>query len=207
MVVINEIIFYPHACSMAIHIALKETGQEFDTEFVDLSTKVTGSGLDYLKINPKRAVPALGLENGKVITEVTTILTYLADLVPEKNLIPKSSSFERYEMMSLLSFISMDIHKNFSAFFYKEKIDSWIEVSKHKLSRSFDFIENKLQSNQYLNGNEISIADFYFFVMLHWCDYFSIDLEKWPKILNLKYNLGKRSSVQEVLKFESSIVL
>ena len=84
MVVINEIIFYPHACSMAIHIALKETGQEFDTEFVDLSTKVTGSGLDYLKINPKRAVPALGLENGKVITEVTTILTYLADLVPEK---------------------------------------------------------------------------------------------------------------------------
>ncbi|HFF5156811.1 TPA: glutathione binding-like protein, partial [Acinetobacter baumannii] len=194
-----RLFFYPHACSMAIHIALKETGQEFDTEFVDLSTKVTGSGLDYLKINPKGAVPALGLENGKVITEVTTILTYLADLVPEKNLIPKSSSFERYEMMSLLSFISMDIHKNFSAFFYKEKIDSWIEVSKHKLSRSFDFIENKLQSNQYLNGNEISIADFYFFVMLHWCDYFSIDLEKWPKILNLKYNLGKRSSVQEVL--------
>ncbi|MFW1931577.1 glutathione S-transferase N-terminal domain-containing protein [Acinetobacter baumannii] len=171
-----RLFFYPHACSMAIHIALKETGQEFDTEFVDLSTKVTGSGLDYLKINPKRAVPALGLENGKVITEVTTILTYLADLVPEKNLIPKSSSFERYEMMSLLSFISMDIHKNFSAFFYKEKIDSWIEVSKHKLSRSFDFIENKLQSNQYLNGNEISIADFYFFVMLHWCDYFSIDV-------------------------------
>ncbi|EOX7545243.1 glutathione binding-like protein [Acinetobacter baumannii] len=202
-----RLFFYPHACSMAIHIALKETGQEFDTEFVDLSTKVTGSGLDYLKINPKGAVPAFGLENGKVITEVTTILTYLADLVPEKNLIPKSSSFERYEMMSLLSFISMDIHKNFSAFFYKEKIDSWIEVSKHKLSRSFDFIENKLQSNQYLNGNEISIADFYFFVMLHWCDYFSIDLEKWPKILNLKYNLGKRSSVQEVLKFESSIVL
>ncbi len=190
---------------MAIHIALKETGQVFDTEFVDLSTKVTGSGLDYLKINPKGAVPALGLENGKVITEVTTILTYLADLVPEKNLIPKSSSFERYEMMSLLSFISMDIHKNFSAFFYKEKIESWIEVSKHKLSRSFDFIENKLQSNQYLNGNEISIADFYFFVMLHWCDYFSIDLEKWPKILNLKYNLEKRSSIQEVLKFESSL--
>ncbi|MDC4795083.1 glutathione binding-like protein [Acinetobacter baumannii] len=202
-----RLFFYPHACSMAIHIALKETGQEFDTEFVDLSTKVTGSGLDYLKINPKGAVPALGLENGKVITEVTTILTYLADLVPERNLVPKSSSFERYEMMSLLSFISMDIHKNFSAFFYKEKIYSWIEVSKYKLSRSFDFIENKLQSNQYLNGNEISIADFYFFVMLHWCDYFSIDLEKWPKILNLKYNLGKRSSVQEVLKFESSIVL
>ena len=24
MVVINEIIFYPHACSMAIHIALKK---------------------------------------------------------------------------------------------------------------------------------------------------------------------------------------
>ncbi|RZF55975.1 glutathione S-transferase [Acinetobacter halotolerans] len=201
-----KLFFYPHACSMAIHIALKETGQIFDTEFVGLSTKITGSGLDYLKINPKGAVPALGLDNGKVLTEVTTILTYLADLVPEKNLIPKVGSFERYEMMSLLSFISMDIHKNFSAFFYNEKIDSWIEVSKQKLARSFDFLESKLHSNQYLNSGEISIADLYFFVMLHWCDYFSIDLEKWPKILILKYNLEKRSSIQEVLKFDSSFL-
>ena len=152
-----KLFFYPHACSMAIHIALKETGQVFDTEFVDLSTKVTGSGLDYLKINPKGAVPALGLDNGKVLTEVTTILTYLADLVPEKNLIPKVGSFERYEMMSLLSFISMDIHKNFSAFFYNEKIDSWIEVSKQKLERSFDYIESRLHSYQFLMGSEISI--------------------------------------------------
>ncbi|WP_234857113.1 glutathione S-transferase family protein [Acinetobacter junii] len=201
-----KLFFYPHACSMAIHIALKESSLEFETEFVDLSTKITGSGFDFLKINPKGAVPTLVLENGKVLTEVTTILTYLADQVPEKNLIPKVGSFERYEMMSLLSFISMDIHKNFSAFFYNEKIESWIEVSKQKLSRSFDFLESKLQSNQFLDGNEITIADFYFFVMLHWCDYFSIDLEKWPKILNLKYKLEKRTSVQEVLKFDSSFV-
>ncbi|ENV64291.1 hypothetical protein F949_01680 [Acinetobacter junii NIPH 182] len=201
-----KLFFYPHACSMAIHIALKESSLEFETEFVDLSTKITGSGFDFLKINPKGAVPTLVLENGKVLTEVTTILTYLADQIPEKNLIPKVGTFERYEMMSLLSFISMDIHKNFSAFFYNEKIESWIEVSKQKLSRSFDFLESKLQSNQFLDGNEITIADFYFFVMLHWCDYFSIDLEKWPKILNLKYKLEKRTSVQEVLKFDSSFV-
>lgn len=201
-----KLFFYPHACSMAIHIALKESSLEFETEFVDLSTKITGSGFDFLKINPKGAVPTLVLENGKVLTEVTTILTYLADQIPEKNLIPKVGTFERYEMMSLMSFISMDIHKNFSAFFYNEKIESWIEVSKQKLSRSFDFLESKLQSNQFLDGNEITIADFYFFVMLHWCDYFSIDLEKWPKILNLKYKLEKRTSVQEVLKFDSSFV-
>ncbi|MBJ8428811.1 glutathione S-transferase family protein [Acinetobacter pittii] len=202
-----KLFFYPHACSIATHIILKETGLNFETEFVDLSTKVTGSGLDYLKINPKGAVPALGLENGKILTEGTTILTYLADLVPEKNLIPKAGTYERYEMMSLLSFISMDIHKNFSAFFYKEKIDSWIEVSKQKLSRSFDFVESKLNPNPYLFGEEISIADFYFYVMLYWCDYFKIDLEKWPKILNLKYNLEKRNSVKDVLAFDSSIVL
>lgn len=202
-----KLFFYPHACSIATHIVLKETGLNFETEFVDLSTKVTGSGLDYLKINPKGVVPALGLENGKILTEGTTILTYLADLVPEKNLIPKAGTYERYEMMSLLSFIIMDIHKNFSAFFYKEKIDSWIEVSKQKLSKSFDLLESKLHLNQYLFSNEISIADFYFYVMLYWCDYFKIDLEKWSNILNLKYNLEKRNSIQEVLKFNSSIVL
>ncbi|HCA5029230.1 TPA: glutathione S-transferase family protein [Acinetobacter baumannii] len=202
-----KLFFYPHTCSIATHIVLKETGLNFETEFVDLSTKVTGSGLDYLKINPKGAVPALGLENGKILTEGTTILTYLADLVPEKNLIPKAGTYERYEMMSLLSFLSMDIHKNFAAFFYPEQIDKWIEIAKQKLSRSFDFVESQLNSNQYLFGDEISIADFYFYVMLYWCDYFKIDLEKWPKILNLKYNLEKRNSVKDVLAFDSSIVL
>ncbi|MPS60731.1 glutathione transferase GstA [Acinetobacter sp.] len=202
-----KLFFYPHACSIATHIVLKETGLNFETEFVDLSTKVTGSGLDYLKINPKGAVPALGLENGTILTEGTTILTYLADLVPEKNLIPKTGTYERYEMMSLLSFISMDIHKNFSAFFYPEQIDKWIEIAKQKLSRSFDFVESKLNRNPYLFGDEISIADFYFYVMLYWCDYFKIDLEKWPKIIELKDKLNDRSSVKDVLAFDSSIVL
>lgn len=202
-----KLFFYPHTCAIAVHIALKETGLEYDTEFVDLRTKTTETGSDYLTINPKGSVPALGLDNGKILTEGTTILTYLADLVPEKNLIPKAGTYERYEMMSLLSFLSMDIHKNFAAFFYPEQIDKWIEIAKQKLSRSFDFVESQLNSNQYLFGDEISIADFYFYVMLYWCDYFKIDLEKWPKIIELKHKLNERSSIQEVLKFDSSVVL
>ncbi len=43
--------------------------------------------------------------------------------------------------------------------------------------------------------------------MLYWCDYFKIDLEKWPKIIELKHKLNERSSIQEVLKFDSSVVL
>jgi len=38
-----------------------------------------------------------------------------------------------------------------------EKIDSWIEVSKQKLERSFDYIESRLHSYQFLMGSEISI--------------------------------------------------
>ena len=41
---------------------LRELGNKFEIEAVDLGTKKTKSGKDYTKINPKGYVPALELE-------------------------------------------------------------------------------------------------------------------------------------------------
>ena len=44
------------ACSLSPHIVLRETGQDFTLVKVDLASKRTENGDDYLKINPKGQV-------------------------------------------------------------------------------------------------------------------------------------------------------
>lgn len=74
-----KLYFSPAACSLAPHIVLREAGFTFDLDKVDLATKSTASGEDYTKVNPRGYVPALGLDNGQVLTEVAVITQYLAD--------------------------------------------------------------------------------------------------------------------------------
>ncbi|MDN6833795.1 MAG: glutathione S-transferase N-terminal domain-containing protein, partial [Enterobacterales bacterium] len=75
------------ACSLSPHIVLREAGLDFTIERVDLATKKTEHGEDFLKINPKGQVPALQLDDGSLLTEGVAIVQYLADKVPDRNLI------------------------------------------------------------------------------------------------------------------------
>jgi glutathione S-transferase len=68
--------FTPGACSVAAHIVLEESGQKYETKFVDLA-KGEQRTESYLKINPQGRVPVLRLDNGEFLTENTAILPYL----------------------------------------------------------------------------------------------------------------------------------
>ncbi|BEM27406.1 glutathione S-transferase [Serratia marcescens] len=197
-----KLYYHPHACSMAVHIALRESGLSFDIESVAFPTKITNTGEDFIKVNPKGMVPALLLDSGEVLTEVTTILSYVADLVPNKKLIPESGTMYRYRLTSFLSSISMDLHKNFSAFFFPVEIKAWREVSKTKLDNAFAYFNSLLDDGEYIMGDGYSIADIYLFVMLHWCDYFSMPIDQWPNLERFKAAIISRPAVQSTLKIE-----
>lgn len=61
-----RLLFSPGACSLSVHIALREAGLPFELVRVDLRTKKTEAGADFLAINPKGYVPALELADGEV---------------------------------------------------------------------------------------------------------------------------------------------
>lgn len=63
-----KLYYSPGACSLAGDIALIESGLAFEAEKVDLKAKTTGSGESSTDINPKGYVPALGLDDGCVLT-------------------------------------------------------------------------------------------------------------------------------------------
>ena len=77
-----KLYYFPGACSIAPHIVAREAGIPLELEKVDLGSKRTATGEDYVAVNPKGYVPALRLDDGSVLTEVSALIQYLADRAP-----------------------------------------------------------------------------------------------------------------------------
>src|SRR5438105_3850311 len=107
------------ACSLAPRIIINELGLSCEYEAVDIKSKnkVTETGEEFLKINPKGVVPVLITDEGKVLTENAVILQYLAELANALNLFPKAENFQHYRTLEWLNFVATEMHKTMGVFF------------------------------------------------------------------------------------------
>ncbi|UXI68840.1 glutathione transferase GstA [Tahibacter amnicola] len=190
-----KLYFAPGTCSLSPHIVLRELGLAFDLVKVDLATKTSADGADFTAINPKGYVPALQLDDGRVLTEGPAIVQYLADLKPASGLAPANGTFERYQLQEWLNFISTEIHKQFSPLFNAANPDSVKEAQKKKLAQRFQEIARTLEKQDFLTGPTFSVADAYFFTVLQWSKFFQIDLNQWPAIARFVERVGARPAV------------
>lgn len=203
-----ELYFGVGACSLAPHILLREAGANFKTHKVDLRTKQTDSG-DFREINPKGQVPALKTDDGKVLTEVAVVLQYIADQNPDKNLLPKWGTWERYKANEWLNYVSSEIHKGMGLLFALDGIlqtpESKLEFRKNyiaALGKRFDYLSNHLTQNQYLMGNQFSAPDTYLFTILNWHNFLKVDLTPWPNLMSYMERVKSRPSVQAAFQAE-----
>ncbi|MDI3490483.1 MAG: glutathione S-transferase [Thauera sp.] len=190
------------ACSLASHIVLEETGLPYETEAVDLKTKVTASGADFTQINAKGYVPALVLDTGELLTEGPAILQYLADRVPEKKLVPADGTLERYRLQSWLTFIGTELHRSCTPFFSPASGDAWKAAAMANLERRLDYTNGELAGKAYLLGDGFSVADAYLFTVLSWMPYVKIDLSRWSNLTAFQARVAARPAVQAALKAE-----
>jgi glutathione S-transferase len=104
------LIFYfaPGSSAMATHIALHETGAEFEPRLLSFKAKEQQRP-DYLALNPEGKVPALVID-GRVLTEVAATLYYLAKTYPEAGLWPKGGIEGEAQTVSRMSFIAATVH-------------------------------------------------------------------------------------------------
>ncbi len=197
-----KLYFAPGACSMATHIALRETGHNFDLEKVNLATQQTESGEDYTKVNLKGYVPALRLDNGEVLTEVAVTLQYVADQRPDSGMIPQAGSMERYRVMESLNFISSEIHKSFGALFNPNITPAHREYQLALIEKRCDFLSQQLEGKLYLTRDAFSVADAYLFTLLSWSKGLNVDMTKWPTLTDYVDRISDRSAVKEAMKAE-----
>ncbi len=197
-----KLYYAPGACSLAPHIALRETSAQFELEKVDLGKKVTESGADFTQINPKGYVPALRLDNGEVLTEASVTLQYIADQFPDAGIVPTAGTIERYRLMEWLNFISTEIHKTLGALFNPNISDDHRQNQITVLGRRSDFLNEALNGKQYLMGDSFSVADAYLFTVLNWRHMLNVDMSKWQVITDYLTCIGERPSVQDAMKAE-----
>lgn len=100
-----KLYYSPGACSLSPHIALLEAGLPYELVKVDIRAKKLENGEDYLKLNPKGQVPALGLDSGEIVTEGPVIVQMIADQASAKALAPAHGSAERYKLLEWLNFL------------------------------------------------------------------------------------------------------
>ncbi|MGR9054113.1 MAG: glutathione S-transferase N-terminal domain-containing protein, partial [Gammaproteobacteria bacterium] len=153
-----KLYYAPGACSLAPHIVACEIGLNLELVKVDLQTKQTENGDDYRLINPDGYVPALVLDDGRQLTESPVIAQYLADLAPEKHLLPEASTFERYRVQQWLNFISSEIHKSFSPLFNPNAHDAIKQAATELLSRRLDTVADRLAGGGFLTGAVFTAA-------------------------------------------------
>jgi glutathione S-transferase len=197
-----KLYYTPGACSLHPHITLREAEIPFELERVNLASHKLQDGSDYYAVNPKGYVPALRLDDGSLLTEGAVIDQYIADLKPEKKLIPGAGTVDRYHAQEWLNFISSEIHKAFAPLFGKDEAPK--DAARAKVGGRFDFIEKSLGDKPYLTGDTFTVADAYLFNMLRWTSFTGIDLAKWPKLKAFAERVEKRPAVAATLAAEKS---
>lgn len=198
-----KLYYCPHACSKAPNITLRELGLPFDMVRVDLKTKKTENGDDYLAINPKGYVPALALDNGNLLTEVEVILQYLADQKPEAGLAPAVGTFERIRMQEWLSYISSELHKTFGMLFNPQLPEQMRAAVLQKLSQRLGYVSLVLGKQDYLLGKAFTIADIYLFTVLGWSQVVGVDLTPWPIFASYMEKIAARPAVAAATQSEA----
>ncbi|HEY2144563.1 MAG TPA: glutathione transferase GstA [Steroidobacteraceae bacterium] len=200
-----KLYYFAGACSLSPHIVMRELGLPITLVKVDSKTKKTESGADYLAINSKGAVPALQLDDGRVLTEGPAIVQYLADLKPDSGLAPRAGTFERYQLMEILNYLTSEVHKTFPPLFNPASSADMKEAAVAGLGKKFDWLSGFLANRNFLMGDHFTVADAYLFTLLQWTHYVKIDLGKWPVLAAYSARVAQRPKVQEAMKAEGLI--
>jgi len=191
---------HPGSCSSASHIALLEAKLDFEPVKLDLKTdRKLPDGRQLSDINPKNYVPVLELDNGELLTENVAILQYIADRNPDAGLAPAAGTMERLRLQEWLGFTNSELHKGSSMLFMPDLPDATRKMVIERLNGRLQFLDRHLSNNQYLMGEQFTVADAYLFIVLSWAPMLGYDLGPYNNITAYQERVGQRETVKKVV--------
>jgi glutathione S-transferase len=197
-----KLYYSPAACSLTAHIALREAGLAFEPVLAPTKTHQLPDGTDYYTINPLGYVPVLELDDGTRLREVPTIVQYIADQVPTKNLAPAAGTLQRYRLQEWLTFTGTELHKTYSPLFSPKMPEEAKQIFRDKLAGRYRWIDGELADREFLLADHFSVADAYLFVVTRWAAAMNIDLSGLANVQAHHERVKARPAVQEALRVE-----
>jgi glutathione S-transferase len=190
-------------CALSVHIVLEWIGAPFE---VEVMTRGDNHADAYLAINPSGQVPALQLDDGRVLTEALAILTYLADCYPSAALGGGEDPYDRYALAQLMSYLTSEVHVAFKPFFTPQRFlddDSQFEALQAKafvvLAPMLQHLEKRLGKNRFILAGRRSVADPYLYVLLRWAENAPTGLTPYPNLARYRETLDRDPHVMRAL--------
>ncbi|KAL0944697.1 glutathione s-transferase [Colletotrichum truncatum] len=150
---------------------------------------------EYLRINPTGYVPCIVVQpdhndgddgaSGTAIGEMPAVLTYIASLLPEKNLLGRTDA-QRAKAYEWLCWLSGTLHSlGFAAFWRPERFvvgeEAKKEVSvrgREVIDKCYARIEAALNGREFAVGEGLTVVDFNLYVFWRWGRLIDVDMER-----------------------------
>ncbi len=203
--------YHRGACSTSNHFALEEAGVDYRAIEAHLDRRDDPAAIKVRELNPMAMTPVLVLEDGTVLTQNAATLAYIADLVPEKKLLPARNTIDRAQAESWLSFIASDLHPTLIEYIYKALPATEEEKEKTKalydkrVARRLKVLEDRLAERDYILGDQYSVIDGYALIVLNWSVPAQVALDPYPNIRAYMERLEARPAIRRVREAEGQI--
>ena len=200
-------LFYsPGACSLVTHIALEETGSEYEAIRVMLAQ---GEHLkpEFLAINPHARVPALANGHG-IVTENIAILNLVADIFEAPGSVPRDDPFAAARCNELLGWFASSVHIAFAQIWRGERFTDdqalWPAIKDggiKALEKQFAEIEQRSGESWLVDGH-FTAADSYALTFFRWGKRIGMDMGGYSAWSSLVERVLERPAVQRVIEQE-----
>jgi glutathione S-transferase len=158
-----------------VRMFMAERGIEVELIEVDLMGAENRQA-DYLKVNPAGQLPALELDNGSILSEITVICEYLDDKAGNSSLIGTNAE-ERGETRMWSRRIDLGILENLANGFrfaegealFKDRMRLIPQAAadlKTLAQEKITWLDGQMEGKEYVCGDRFSLADILLFVFM-----------------------------------------
>ena len=193
-------------CALSVHIVLEWIGAPYEVEVMARGDNHADA---YLAINPSGQVPALQLDDGRVLTEALAILNYLADRYPSASLGACEDPYGRYELAQLMSYLTSEVHIAFKPFFMPQRfLDDERQFGALRaktflvLAPMLQTLEERLGDSRFILADRRSVADAYLYVLLRWAENAPAGLTPYPNLVRFRDAVEHDPAVRRALSLQ-----
>jgi glutathione S-transferase len=202
--------YSPGACSMAIHVILREIGAPFEAVETAIQSGKTQSP-EFLKLNPRGQVPLLVDHDANVtLREGGAIITYLCDK-HQSPLLPQTGA-ARGKALEWLMWCNATLHPAYSRCFWINRAVQdegmkahLLPLAMQQVQKLWDEADERLATSAFLAGDTCTAADILLTVIANWNSYFpeAVQPKLGSNVKRLLQQMIARKTYQQALQAEN----
>ncbi|RFA27176.1 glutathione S-transferase [Alkalilimnicola ehrlichii] len=200
----EPILFYgvPSGCSFGSIVALEWLDQPYRLCRIDMPEQVTSAA--YRRINPVAETPTLMTASGTTVSESMAIMNHVGARGIDKGLGFAQGTPEFDRLNQVLAYLNTSLFSGFAPLWYtlehdveQPAKDTLRAYGTAALTKAHADLEAMLEGNEWLLGQQRTLADAYFIGIARWTKYHDvIDRRNYPRVQGLFDKLEADPAVQ-----------